>query len=443
MKTWTATDVESVIGKCTRAIPCLGKLLQTTSSEPAADVVAWGQYLDAEHGGNKHWGLYGTAAGAQILAGRARAAGGRASEQPQVAGALRLLPEDPDHGHGLLAQKREKDDFENVIKLAAVAEALRPDDPAIPRSVEPAIVGRLRAAALADGGWSSRPEGAEQREVRERDLATAYVLYAWRRYELGTEGLAARRWLARAVLEDYPIEGQDLLALAGLALCAHPPDPNDPAHVAEAIDVIAARLTTWANTRGVIRVDRPMFSGFSVGATTDYLFLHPEILTALFFLGRDNPPQTRGFVIEVVEALSTNVNANEGLRVSNGLKATVDQLWAFRFLFEFRLRADGGPEAVAPPAGERQVREHALALWHEGKEDAAAAIRLWLSKEAGYRRAALKSMAVVTPLILAILAAILFFEHPLEGLGSLFVGLLVTLGVGYFFFYKKPPEEEA
>src|SRR5215469_9359892 len=145
MKIWTATDVESVIGECTRAIACLGKLLQTTSSAPAPDVIGWGQYLDAEHGGSEHWGLYGTAAGAQILSERARAAGEKPSEQQLVAGALRLLPEDADHGHALLVQKRAKDDFKNVIKLAAIAEALRPDDLAIPRNGEPAIIGRLRA----------------------------------------------------------------------------------------------------------------------------------------------------------------------------------------------------------------------------------------------------------------------------------------------------------
>jgi hypothetical protein len=433
---WTATDVESVIGECTRAIPCLGKLLQTTSSAPAPDVVAWGQYLDAEHGGSEHWGLYGTAAGAQILSERARAAGGQPSEQPLVAGALRLLPEDPDHGHALLVQKRDKDDFENVIKLAAVAEALRPDDPAIPRSGEPAIVGRLRGAALADGGWSSRPEGAEQREIRERDLATAYVLYAWRRYELGPEGLAARRWLARAVLESYPIEGPDLLALAGLALCAHPPDPNDPAHVAEAIEAIAERLTAWADSRGEIRVDRPMFSGFSVGTTTDYLFLHPEILTAFFFLGRDNPPQTRGFVIEVAQALAANVNANEGLRVSNGLKATVDQLWAFRFLYELRKRSEGGLEKVLPPAGEEQVREYAGALFRNGAEALWAASRLALSKEAGYRRAVLRFLAVLVPIALAAIGAVLISEHPREAIVAFILALGVGLGLGYLFYFK-------
>jgi hypothetical protein len=443
VKIWTATDVESVLGECTRAIALIDKLVQTTSSEPAEGLVAWGQYLDLEHGANQQWGLYGTAAGTQIVSLRARAAGHRPSAQAQVAGALRLLPEDLDHGHELLKQKRDKDDFDNVLKLAAIAEALRPDSERIPLDNEPPIVGRLREQALGDGGWTTRPQGVEQREVRERDLATAYVLHAWQRYELGEEGLAARQWLARAVLEGVPIEGNDLLALVGLAMTAHPINPNDPPQVREAIANVHERLSSWARSHEEIRVDRPMFSGFSVGPTTDYLFLHPEILAALFFVRQDNSQSTRAFVIEVAEAVSSNIKANDGLKVSNGLKATVDQLWAFRFLCELRqLRTEGGLDSIAPPAGEQAVRERANILWRNGKKNVGQAARLWTSKEAGYRQAAAKGVLVLVPLVLALLVAIFLFKHPAEGIGSMIVGLCVTVGVGYFFFFKEAKERE-
>jgi hypothetical protein len=438
VKIWTAAGVESVMGECTRAIARIENLIKTTSSKPADDVVAWGQYLDSEHGTNQQWGLYGTAAGAQILSLRARAGGQRPSDQPQVAGALRLLPEDPDHGHELLQQKRERHDFDKVLKLAAIAEALRPDSGEIAIDEEPVIVRRLRDQALPDGGWTTRPPGTEQREVRERDLATAYILHAWRRYQLGEEGLAARRWLARAVLEGLPIEGNDLLALVGLALTAHDIDPNDPPQVQEAIENVDNRLVRWARSHEEIRADRPMFSGFSVGSTTDYLFLHPEILAALFFVRQENPIATRAFVVEVANVLTENIKANEGLKVSNGLKATVDQLWVFRFLCELRsLRTSGGAEAVDPPAGEQEVRERARALWRTSRTEASEAVRLWVSKEAGYRRALLKGCAVFIPLVLAVLMAALFFEHSGESIVSVLIGVCVSFGIGYYFFFKE------
>jgi len=431
-----------VMGECTRAIARIESLIKTTSGKPADDVVTWGQYLDSEHGTNQQWGLYGTAAGTQILSLRARAGGQRASDQPQVAGALRLLPEDPDHGHELLQQKRERHDFDKVLKLAAIAEALRPDSGEIAIDDEPAIVRRLRDQALPDGGWTTRPPGTEQREVRERDLATAYILHAWRRYQLGEEGLAARRWLARAVLEGLPIEGNDLLALAGLALTAHDIDPNDPPQIQEAIENVNDRLVRWARSHEEIRVDRPMFSGFSVGSTTDYLFLHPEILAALFFVRQGNPTATRAFVVKVADVLTENIKANEGLKVSNGLKATVDQLWAFRFLCELRsLRTSGGAKAVDPPAGREEVRDRARGLWRSGREKVFEAVRLWASKEAGYRQTLVKSGVVLVPLIIAVIVGVLFFKHPGEGIASVIIGLCVSITVGYFFFFKEKDSE--
>ena len=443
VKIWTAAGVESVMGECTRAIARIENLIKTTTSEPADGVVAWGQYLDPEHGQNQQWGLYGTAAGTQIVSLKAQAGGQQPSRQPQVAGALRLLPEDPGHGHELLEEKRRKHDFDNVLKLAAIAEALRPDSGEIAIGNEPEIVGRLRELALDDGGWTTRPHGAQQREVRERDLATAYVLYTWRRYQLGDEGRAARQWLARTVLEGLPIEGNDLLALAGLAMSAHPIHPNEPAQVQEAIDDVHERLAAWTRSHEEIRLDRPMFSGFSVGATTDYLFLHPEILAALFFVRRGNPDPTRAFVLEVAASLNENIKSNEGLKVSNGLKATVDQLWAFRFLCELRsLRTSGGAEAVNPQAGKQAVRERAQGLWHGGRREVGEAVHLWVSKEAGYRRTAVMWLLIIVPIAIGILISLTFYKHIDEGLAPLITGVVLTGGFGCFFYLKGKGSNE-
>jgi hypothetical protein len=442
VKIWTGAEIEPVIGECTAGLARLELLVRTTSGKPAADVVGWGQYLDDEHRTGQQWGLYGTAAAVQILALLTRAAGNLAADNPLIAGALRLLPEDPDQGHELLEQKRAQHDFANVLKLAAIAEALRPDAGQIPADLEPAIVRRLRDLALAEGGWTTRPEGTAEREVRERDLATAYILHAWRRYDLGDVGLEARRWLARRVTDGEPIKGLDLLALVGLALTAHPLHPNDPQVVQQAIERADSRLVAWAREQADIRIDRPMFNGFSVGTTTDYLFLHPEILAALYFVRRGDPGPTRAFVLSVARAVAENIERNRGLMVSNGVIATVDQLWATRFLLELRiLHQDHGLVAVAPPVDASEVRQRARANWRTSLTHAREAVRLWASKEAGYRKLVAKGLLVLAPIALAVVAAVLLFAHPAEGIASVIIGVLLAISGGYYFFFKSsdPP----
>ncbi len=438
MKLWTTAEVEEVVGESTAALARTVHRLRTHYTEPAEDTVAWGQYLDDEHSTGEQWGLYGTAAATQVLALHFARAGEQASAQPLVAGALGLLPEDIDNGHPLLEEKRQKGDFDNVLKLAAIAEALRPDAEHIPADVEPPIVTRLRTLALEEGGWTTRPAGSAQREVRERDLATAYVLYGFRRYELGDVGLRARRWLARRVVDDAPIRGFDLLALVGLALTAHPLHPADPPPVGQAIGHVEDRLRAWARSRDTARVDRPLFNGFSVGATTDYLFLHPEILAAFYFLGRGHPHETRPFVVSVASAVAANIATNDGLMVANGIIATVDQVWAYRLLLAFRTRhQDQGLEEVAPKADEGAVREMARQHTRRAAAEARKAVRLWSSREAGYLRRFGHGLLVLVPIVLALLAALLLFEKTAEAVGSVVIGVLIAIGIGYFFFFKE------
>jgi len=181
-----------------------------------------------------------------------------------------------------------------------------------------------------------------------------------------------------------------------------------------------------------------MFNGFSVGATTDYLFLHPAILAALYFIRRGNPERTRAFVISVARAVAENIETNRGLMVSNGVIATVDQLWAARLLLELRtLHQQQGLDAVSPPTDEREVRDLARTRFRGGLEQVRDALRLWVSNEAGYRRRVAQTLLVLAPVGLAVLAAVLLFKHPGEGIASVIVGVLVAIGIGYYFFFKE------
>src|SRR5262249_12873345 len=88
--------------------------------------------------------------------------------------------------------------------------------------------------------------------------------------------------------------------------------------------------------RGPVFVNRPVFEGFNVGATTDYTFLNPELLAALFLLRQDNPPRTRSFVLKTVDRVQAAVPEQRGFIGQVGMEATVDQLWAIRLLTTFR-----------------------------------------------------------------------------------------------------------
>jgi hypothetical protein len=338
---WWRGRVDAVAGAATESVRLIVDQF-TDSKVIVGDGFAWGQYLDREHGSDAHWGLYGTSAAAQTLAVKVRLL--ESSWQPSadrlVAGALKLLPEDLEHISADLQRKKKKGDFNNVLKVAFVVDALRPDSDWTAAGAEPPVVAQLMQLAVDDAGWSSRLPDDEARHDRDRFFPTAYTTLCLTRYQAFDESAlsaGARSWLADRIVKDDARYGTPLnYALVGLALLPQPESRRQQAaNEAEALKHCEAKLSEWAVKQRDVVIDRPVFNGFSLGGHTDYVFLHPELLAALFFLRRGCPRAGRRFTLSVLDALTKNIREHQGFTTNNGVMSTVDQLWAVRLLQEF------------------------------------------------------------------------------------------------------------
>jgi hypothetical protein len=366
---WGRRRVKALVGECRGHAVLIGNLIRDreirVDGQPSG-YAAWGQYLDDGHRSPTQWGLYGSSAAVQILAtlthwDEQQDADQKVATEFQVAARVVPLPENLDAIDPLFDDKREKGDFASPVKLAFVIEALRPDDVRIPRSSEPAIFSQVVANAVDGEFWTTRqPEDPGYKEY-DRVFPTATMLYALRRYECaGADPVCkqARRWLAGEVLRPVgrrpsPAQTPSMLALVGLAL-NHPYRNAKLEHddIGRAIEHCRTRLLSgFTRERRVvvesdrrlavlgfrrarrIVLDRPVFIGFSTGETHDYIFLHPEIVVALFLLDIGNPPVGRRFVLDVVSALLANIDENDrGFMGQSEMLTTVDQLWVCRLL---------------------------------------------------------------------------------------------------------------
>jgi hypothetical protein len=330
----------------TTAVTRIVDAFENTHVDLGSDGIAWGQYLDSSHFSDSQWGFYGTSAGLQVSAIRARLSNVDPSTDDLLQRVI-ALPDDADTTAPLFADKKGKGDFDNVIKLAAIAEAFDLDHDDVPTGTTPPLVEDL-LDAVAGGTpgtfWSTRLADDPARRKHDRDFPTAFVICALRRYEVFRQSElwhSTRRWLANRVLHDAWFRTPTNCALAGLALMPHPAVARtDPDEVLRGLERCVNELTRWTREQHTIVIDRPIFNGFSIGKRNDYIFLHPELVAAVLFLELDNPPATRRFVLRVVEALSANTLQWQGFMGQSGMISSVDQLWAARLLSRFIRRRE-------------------------------------------------------------------------------------------------------
>jgi hypothetical protein len=321
--------------------------------------IAWGQYLDDAHYSKEQWGFYGTSSAIQTFAIRARQLGRRPSEDSDIRRAV-ALPRDHTTTDPRFKSKRrppQKDDFENIIKLAFIADALDVDNehnvPAI--STAP-LIRELMRRAIDHQRWCTRPSSDPDYGDKDLDFPSALIVSVLRRYEAFRActklSKASRQWLAERVTDASFREQTTLLALTGLALLPHPDDvPEDSAKIKDALKECERHLINWVHGPGAgIVLNRPVFNGFSLGARNDYIFLHPELLIALFFIKRNSPPRGRRFVLDVVDGVVRNVDRHSGFMGQDGYVTSVDQLWTARLIHDFRntYKSPGGPDRLLP-----------------------------------------------------------------------------------------------
>jgi len=336
--------------------------------------IGWGQYLDEAHSSDNHWGRYGTSAAVQVIAVEHRWAknGSPLIAQEPLRDLAPVLPValPPE------VSPLKDEDYEHIVKLLFVLDAYRAEKAVLDEddigelaeASQPAgRVGLLeqvfRLALPTRDGWSTRPRGDRKRQTRDRTLVTAYALYVLRRYPASVRADAriagAWRWLALEYLGRPSLFGQDLTALTCMALMAAPEDKATLDEVERALRRGKRFLCGRARATRKPVIDRPAFHSFTQNDGSDYLFLNPEILTALFLLAAGNPRRGRMFVLRVVAAVAENIvprnlprgekHEPRGFVIPGGMVGTVDQMWVSRLLLAFHHMCEREPKELRRP----------------------------------------------------------------------------------------------
>jgi hypothetical protein len=276
---WRERQITDVAARALEA----GAAIDSTLARRRIDLggaAAWGQYLDNDRYSGFQWGLLGTTAAAATLALRARPP----DASRHLREALPLIPEARIDYHPRIEEKVSKGDFRNMIRLAFIAEALRPGQWHVTKVDRPGIVADMLSFSHGDSYWHPTSALAGGPPAEGDPFTTAYVLYALRRYEdpIG-EFRDHRAWLADQLETRAAVRSRaDLVALIGLALLPDEADPGQPDRVTAAIARCKRELDQWQKQEPGIVLDRPLFHGFNLGDRTDYTFLHPEIVVSLF-----------------------------------------------------------------------------------------------------------------------------------------------------------------
>ena len=336
---------------------------------------AWGQFLDDFHHQPGQWGRFGTSAAVQVLAigHRWEQNDGPVMARDPLDKLAEILPKDAPATVEELERAYERDDpdprknqdFRDPLKIAFVIEALDPDADRVDET--PPIVEHLMGLSRDGDLWNTSSHRDVDRTALDRLLATAYVLYALRRYRSAhTHDRVIGSWaaLAKAYNTDGGKVGEDLGALSCLALTElenatlnemSPPQKETVVHTREAV---FADLESWARDYREPVITRPYFNCYSRDDDHDYIFLSPELVTALLCLRRGSPKSTRGFVLRVVAGITANVGASEmrenerrdprGFRIQRSMEGTVDQMWAMRVLWAFHQQFVMDPRQLRP-----------------------------------------------------------------------------------------------
>ncbi|HET8894681.1 MAG TPA: hypothetical protein VFM96_11355 [Gaiellaceae bacterium] len=417
MRVWTKRAVEGLAGRATPALASIFDRFEEKAVEVNSDEEtyrAWGQYLDDEHHSPSQWGFFGTSAGVQVLTAKmvALGTGDLATDDRLISLALKLLPEDLENAAPVLAGKKAKGDFENIMKLLFIAEALRPDDDNVGRGQEPALVDTILGRALDEKFWSSRSSTDPARFHKDRIIPTIFGLLALRRYQAVQNSRTyaqARSWLADRLLlvgRANPMRTPLNMALVGLALMPAARVRNEAANVTQARTQCTKGVLRWASHERTVVLDRPVFIGFALTDSTDYTFLYPELVATLYLLRMGNPRRGRRFVLKVVDSLVSNIERAGGFVSQGGNMASVDQLWAVRVLREFveAYERPGWKYHLLPVADLRLTLASRRAQLFAFLSSLAVAAGIFYSVEGSLKKAA---AGWVTAVVLAIGAALI------------------------------------
>jgi hypothetical protein len=358
---WRKGQIEALDGLAGECLAPICDLLEDQQVRPGElnGAIAWGQFLDNGHRSDEQWGHFGTSAALQALAIARHWDGDERSvyESSPVRWVGKAAMPDSPPTEGEAMPKSE--DFEDPLKLAFMIDACNLDQ--VEERVlgsHPRLVDHLLSLSV-DGneGWTTRDSGSDPSR-QDRLLVTAFGLRALRRFPTaqGSERVdAAWDWLATQLQRRTRLLGSDILALSCLAL-ESAPQSRQTTSVLGACAIARAELVKRHGGERCPAIDRPYFNPYSRGGQNDYIFLSPEMLTALLFLeGDKRPRRIRGFTLEVVGRIADQIQVEnrhstnpEGFRVQRGMLGTVDQMWAIRVLYAFHRAHKSNPRSLRP-----------------------------------------------------------------------------------------------
>jgi len=332
---FTRSQVAILVGGCVESLASIRSEVIMRQRFVAPNIAAWGQYIDELRWRSGQWGLLGTSAAVQTLA----VCDGGVPNHDSTAVIARVRPLLLRDLNGdvpeVLEPKRAKWDFENLMRLAFIAESHALGQ-TVGRAQRPPIVEHILACAHGRHYWGVDSAVAGASPEDGDVFTTALVVHALRNFEDPPGELAIyRSWLAERLATSPLVRSRPhLVALIGLALQAVHRDPQQPAAIAAGLDRCERELLRWRRDEDAVVVDRPAFEGYSLPEShgTDYTFVNAEIVSALFFLRKGSPVAARRFVLDVTDRVHKNVARHGAFQGQPGMEPTVDQLWACRLL---------------------------------------------------------------------------------------------------------------
>jgi hypothetical protein len=400
--TFTRSQVAVLVGGCVESLAAIRSSVIKRQRTITPDAAGWGQYIDELRWSSGQWGLLGTSAGVQTLA----ICDGGVPNHDSLAVISRsrslLIDDIAGDMPAVLETKRQKYDFENLMRLAFIAESH-----ALGRTVgqphRPPIVTHILDCTQGRHYWDAYSAVVGVDPGEGNVFMTALVLHALRNFEdPAGEFRAYRVWLATELTTSPLIRSRPhLLGLIGIALQSVVPDPEQPAAVTDALLLCEQEILKWRRDEDAIVVDRPAFEGYSLphNRGTDYTFVNAEIIAAIFFLRQGSPMPARRFVLAVTDRVHRNVRRHGAFQGQPGMEPTVDQLWSARLLGLF-------VETHLSP-GHLLVPRFGALPWARG--------------------------SVLIALFGMAFAIALLTGNELVGVGALAAGALITVAFTYFF----------
>jgi hypothetical protein len=347
---WSAEQIDALKGESQLARGQIAALFRNAIVHPNNDegLVAWGQYLNmsAEGRAPQH-GIYGTAAGIQVLA-----AHDPQGHRPLLAQALQILPdlegEETEAAQRVQEYFAAKGDLHTVYKMAAVAEAISPEGQTITGSHP--LVTAIEALSLPDGGWGDYFTRDDPTNFSNA-TATATALIALARYQAFREGQQCRRaldWLCRNT--DTRLANSSELALTLLVLTDYRNDRDDPPVRKEVRETCIEQLLARIGRLNLDEIKRriefheylvplPAGTGLVTKApySFNYMFYLPHCLVALAFIRQPSSElPSRSYVLTVIDIIVREIRSIGYFAASRRTRiSSVDHLWIYRLLQTF------------------------------------------------------------------------------------------------------------